>query len=314
MRGELDAIAARFIEKTCGTIENTPNKNWVVRCYVAQTSGLVCGDSSSLPNAGAAEKGHKTQPIHLFVLQPAASRSRSRGSRSKTCATLAIGSAHDFPLAIRARKRHFIAVEIFLSICIGIGLSAACGFRVFVPLFCLSLASHFNVGGLQLAPSFAWLSSMPAMIVFGAATVAEIAAYYIPWVDNFLDTIAVPSAAIAGVIVTAAVVTDIGPLWKWALAIIAGGGIATTTQLATTKARVTSSATTGGLGNPVLATVENVFSTVLSVLAVVWPIVAFVLAIIVAVAAALLIFLAARMFVKIFRRKQPDEEEAVVNA
>jgi hypothetical protein len=202
-------------------------------------------------------------------------------------------------------------VEIFLSICIGIGLAAACGFRVFVPLFCLSLAAHFQAGGLHLSPAFAWISSLPAVFAFGAATVVEIAAYYIPWVDNLLDTIAVPVAAVAGVIVTAAVVTDIDPLWKWTLAVIAGGGMATTTQLATTKARVTSSATTGGLGNPVLATIENVFSTVLSVLAVVWPIVAFVLAIVVAIAAGLLIFFAARMLVKIFRRKQPAEDAAV---
>ncbi|HMJ89615.1 MAG TPA: DUF4126 domain-containing protein [Candidatus Acidoferrum sp.] len=204
-------------------------------------------------------------------------------------------------------------MEIFLSICIGIGLSAACGFRVFVPLFCLSLAAHFQVGNLQLAPSFAWIGSLPAVIAFGVATVLEIGAYYIPWVDNLLDTIAVPMAAVAGIVVTASVVTDISPLWKWTLAVIAGGGIATTTQLATTKARMTSSATTGGLANPVLATVENIFSTVLSVVSVIWPIVALVLAIIVLIASGMLIFFAARMLLKLFRRK-PTDEAATANS
>lgn len=204
-------------------------------------------------------------------------------------------------------------MDIFLSICIGIGLSAACGFRVFVPLFCLSLAAHFNVGGLQLSPGFAWIGSLPAVIAFGVATACEIAAYYVPWVDNLLDTIAVPIAAVAGIVVTASVVTDIGPLWKWTLAVIAGGGMATTTQLATTKARITSSATTGGLGNPIIATVENVFSTVLSVVSVVWPIVALVLAILVLVASGLLIYFAARMLMRIFRRKAETADPATVS-
>ncbi len=203
-------------------------------------------------------------------------------------------------------------MEIFLSICIGIGLSAACGFRVFVPLFCLSIAAHF--GHLNLSPAFAWMASFPAMIAFGVATVAEIAAYYIPWVDNLLDTIAVPMAAVAGIVVTASVITDIDPLWKWTLAVIAGGGVATTTQLATTKARVTSSATTGGLANPVLATIENVFSTVLSVVSVIWPIVALVLAILVLIASGLLIFLAARMLLKIFRRKPNTDDVVAANS
>jgi hypothetical protein len=198
-------------------------------------------------------------------------------------------------------------VEIFLSICVGVGLSAACGFRVFVPLLCLSAATHFQFGGIQLAPAFQWISSTPALIAFGVATVAEIAAYYIPWVDNLLDTIAVPLATVAGIVVTASVVTDINPFIKWTLAIIAGGGIATTTQLATTKARVTSSATTGGLGNPVLATIENGISTVLSVLSVVWPIVAFALAIVVITICVFLLYFAAKLLVKLFRRKPMDE-------
>jgi hypothetical protein len=202
-------------------------------------------------------------------------------------------------------------VEIFLSICIGIGLSAACGFRVFLPLLCVSVAAHFGVAHVKLAPSFAWLASTPAMIIFGAATVAEIAAYYVPWVDNLLDTIAVPLAAIAGIFVTASVVADIDPLWRWTLAIIAGGGIATSTQLATTKARVTSSALTGGLGNPVLATIENVLSSILSVFSVLWPVAALVLVVVVLAASWLLIYFAAKLFLKVFRRQQPQPVTAV---
>jgi hypothetical protein len=196
-------------------------------------------------------------------------------------------------------------VETFLSICIGIGLSAACGFRVFVPLLCLSLAAHFGADHVHLAKSFAWIGSYPAMIAFGVATLVEIVAYYIPWLDNALDAAAVPIATVAGIFLTASVVTDIDPFWRWTLAVIAGGGIAASTQLATTKARVASTATTGGVANPVLSTIEAASSTVLSVLAVIWPIVALVLVIAILVVCWMVIWFVGKRVVKFFRRKTP---------
>lgn len=194
-------------------------------------------------------------------------------------------------------------MEIFLNICIGIGLSAACGFRVFVPLLCLSIAAHFGADHVHLTKSFAWIGSYPAMIAFTVATAVEIVAYYIPWLDNALDSAAVPVATIAGIFVTASVVADIDPFWRWTLAVIAGGGIAASTQLATTKARATSSVTTGGFANPVLATVEAVSSTALSIFAVIWPIVALVLALAILAACWLVIWFVGKRVLKFFRRK-----------
>lgn len=194
-------------------------------------------------------------------------------------------------------------MEIFLSICIGIGLSAACGFRVFVPLLCLSIAAHFGADHVHLTKAFAWLGSYPAMIAFAVATVVEIIAYYVPWLDNALDSAAVPVATIAGIFVTAAVVADIDPFWRWTMAVIAGGGIAASTQLATTKARAASSVTTGGFANPVLATVEAVSSTALSIFAVIWPIVALILALAVLAVCWLVIWFVGKRVLKLFRRK-----------
>ncbi len=194
-------------------------------------------------------------------------------------------------------------METFLSICLGIGLSAACGFRIFVPLLCLSVAAHFGFGNLHLSPAFAWLGSVPAMIAFGVATVMEIAAYYTPWLDNALDSIAVPMATVAGVIVTASVITDIDPFWRWTLAAIAGGGIAASTQIATTKARLASTVATGGLANPVLATVEAASSTVLSVFAVIWPLVALVMVIGLLAVCWMIIWFVGKRLVRLFRRK-----------
>src|SRR5438132_1158159 len=131
-------------------------------------------------------------------------------------------------------------METLLSVCLGIGLSAACGFRVFVPLLAMSIASLS--GHLTLAHGFDWIRSFPALVTFCVATCLEIAGYYIPWVDNLLDTIATPVAIIAGTLVTASVVNDVSPLLRWTLAIIAGGGAAGLAQGTTVVARGASSA------------------------------------------------------------------------
>jgi hypothetical protein len=191
--------------------------------------------------------------------------------------------------------------QTFLSICVGIGLSAACGFRVFVPLLCVSVAAL--TGHLHLDNTFAWVGTMPAAIAFAVATVLEVAGYYIPFVDNLLDSIAVPAATAAGILVAALAMTDVDPFWRWALAIIAGGGLATSTQLATTKVRALSSATTAGIANPFLASIEAVLSSVLSVVSVVWPILALVLVILIVGTCWALIYFFGKRLVGLFRRK-----------
>ncbi len=145
-------------------------------------------------------------------------------------------------------------METLLSICLGIGLSAACGFRVFIPMLIVSIAA--NAGHLTLAKGFEWLASDAAVVSFGLATVLEIAAYYIPWLDNLLDTIASPSAVIAGTVITASVMTDMSPFMRWTLAAITGGGVAAAVQGTTVFARAASTTLTGGLANPILATAE----------------------------------------------------------
>src|SRR5439155_23073700 len=166
-------------------------------------------------------------------------------------------------------------METLLSVCLGIGLSAACGFRVFVPLLVMSIAALS--GHLTLTHGFEWIGSYPALIAFSVASCLEIAGYYIPWVDNLLDTISSPAAIIAGTIITASLVADVSPFMKWTLAIIAGGGAAGLVQGTTVVARGASSAGTGGLANPLVATLELAGSIITSVLAILAPVVVIVL-------------------------------------
>ena len=163
-------------------------------------------------------------------------------------------------------------LDIALSIALGIGLAAAVGLRVFLPLLVTSAAAY--TGHLQLSDNFAWLGSGPALIMLAVAATAEVLAYYIPVVDNALDTVAAPAALVAGTLVSAAVMTDVPPIVKWTTAIIAGGGVAGLTQGVTTALRAKSTALTAGLGNSVIATSEAGGALLLAGLALIAPFVA----------------------------------------
>lgn len=164
-------------------------------------------------------------------------------------------------------------MELFLSIALGIGLSAACGFRIFVPFTVMSAAAMS--GYLHLAPDFAWIGDYPALLTFASATLIEVLAYYIPWVDNLLDALATPAAVVAGTIATASVmVSDMSPMMTWTLALIAGGGTAGIVQAGTTVLRGMSSMATGGLGNFLVATGEFFGAVITSLLTILFPLLA----------------------------------------
>ena len=156
-----------------------------------------------------------------------------------------------------------------LSVLTGIGLAAACGFRVFVPLLALGLAGRAHV--LPLNDSFAVLASLPTLIALGTAAVLEVVAYYVPWLDNALDVAAAPAAVIAGVLASAASITSLPPVLLWGIAIIGGGGAAGLLHGATSLLRLKSSAVTGGVANPVVSTGELVGAVVTSAVALLIP-------------------------------------------
>ena len=170
-----------------------------------------------------------------------------------------------------------------MAISLGIGLSAACGFRVFLPWLILNIAAR--MADIPVSAELAWMTSDTAFAIVAVAALCEVAAYYVPWVDNALDMIASPLAVIAGVLISAAVLADMDPAVKWTLAVIAGGGIAGTVQLTSVALRTGTSLATGGLGNPVVSTAETAGSTFMSLLALTLPVVAVVVVILLLAAA-----------------------------
>ncbi|NND94781.1 MAG: DUF4126 domain-containing protein [Flavobacteriales bacterium] len=166
--------------------------------------------------------------------------------------------------------------NIFFSIALAIGLAAACGFRVFLPLFTVSLLSYMEVDLFGLTEQFNWIGSFPALVTFGGASLLELAAYYIPYIDNLLDSIAIPLAALAGTIISMSTLVELEPVAQWAIALIAGGGVAGLIKGAGAATRLASTATTGGVANPVVSTVETGASLLMILLAIFIPVVAIV--------------------------------------
>lgn len=170
--------------------------------------------------------------------------------------------------------------SILISFFLGIGLAASAGFRVFLPLFALSLAARFT--GFDLNENWAWVGSNAALITLGIATLFEILSYYIPWVDNILDTIAVPLAGIAGTLLMALSMGDINSeILQWGLAIIAGGGTAAAIKGTAASGRLASTVTTAGTGNFIISTTETAAASVLSLTSIFLPIIGFILALVV---------------------------------
>ncbi len=161
--------------------------------------------------------------------------------------------------------------EIITAVALGIGLSASTGFRVFLPLLIAGIAAR--LGFLPLTDSFSWLSGNTALISLGAATLVEIGAYYIPFVDNLLDTVSTPLAVGAGTLLTASVLPVDSELMKWVSGLIIGGGAAAAVQGGTAALRLGSTGTTGGAGNFLVATGENIAAVVTPIVTIIIPIV-----------------------------------------
>src|SRR5262249_38529008 len=163
------------------------------------------------------------------------------------------------------------SVQSLAAIAIGIGLAAATGFRVFLPLLIAGAAARW--GGLPLASGFQWLSSTGALVALGTASVVEVAAYYIPLVDHALDVLARPIAVLAGVLASASAMADIPARFMWPIAIIGGGGVAGLTKTMSALVRAKSGWVTGGFANPLVSTGETAGALVISIAAIVIPLI-----------------------------------------
>jgi hypothetical protein len=170
-----------------------------------------------------------------------------------------------------------VSIDTLLGVAIGLGLAAACGFRVFVPLLVMGAAAH--LGQFDPSPGFAWLATTPALIAFGVATAVEIAAVHVTWLDHLLDVVAAPLAMVAGAVTMAGALGDVSPWLRWSFALIAGGGTAGLFHGVNGLLRVGSTVTTAGFGNPLFASIETGGAFAIAAMAVLVPVLGLLLAV-----------------------------------
>ncbi|MBL9140811.1 MAG: DUF4126 domain-containing protein [Phycisphaerae bacterium] len=171
-------------------------------------------------------------------------------------------------------------MQVFLAVCTGLGLAAACGLRVFLPLFIVAIA--VKAEWISPPDAFDWIGETPALVVFGVASVIEISGFMFPWVDHALDVIAVPLSAVAGAVLMTmpllAVATGdnalIHPAVAWSLGIVAGVATASGVEAASIAGRLSSSVLTIGWLNPIYAVIETVLAFLLVVMSIMVPMLA----------------------------------------
>ena len=138
--------------------------------------------------------------------------------------------------------------------------------------FLLSVWFKLGLMDVDLEGSdFEFLSSDMSLIVMGSASLMEILAYKVPFLDNALDAVATPLAGLAGVTVVAITLQGTDPAIQWAFAIIAGGSTSIGIQSATVAGRGLSSVASLGVANPIFSMVEDIFSLLIVLIALLAP-------------------------------------------
>ena len=159
------------------------------------------------------------------------------------------------------------------GLCMGLALAATCGLRAFLPLFVVSVLSHF--GHIELSEGFEWMSSRLAVVGLGVAVLLEVLADKIPVVDHVLDTVAVVVKPVAAMIAAASVMTELDPMLSTVVGLVLGGTMAQGVHLVKAKLRLLSSALTATVANPFLSIIEDLLALVATIMAFLLPVLLF---------------------------------------
>jgi hypothetical protein len=151
----------------------------------------------------------------------------------------------------------------------GLGLGA--GINAYATLLVFGLLARWQPALFhdEMARFF---SSTPVLIVVGVLYLVEFVADKIPAVDHVWDVVHTVIRPAAGALVAWAAVSDKGiPHGAVILATIIGGGAAFGAHATKATLRAASTATTGGLANPVLSLIEDVFAFASAIVAILLP-------------------------------------------
>ena len=162
------------------------------------------------------------------------------------------------------------AYSLISSIFLAVGLSAACGFRIFIPPLTYGLLYKADL--VQLGEGWDWIGNDWVITVLALSALIEIIGNLVPWIDNLLDVLATPTAIFAGTTLSAISLSEIDPGLKWILSVMSGVLITGGFQLSTITLRGFSSIFTGGLINPIISFIEDIISVGISIAIILFPI------------------------------------------
>ena len=215
--------------------------------------------------------------------------------------------------------------DAIMALVAAIGLSSTAGLRAVATLFAIGVVSDINVNGqplVPLQPNFHVLGSMPMLILLGVLTVVEIVIDKVPGLDHLNDIIQTVVRPVVGAVIVAGTANTLSDKNIW---IAAGTGAVLAFVVHATKSttRVATTATTAGIGNPVVSFLEDLLTVGSIVLVVaakaiailISPILGLILLVVVVVLAFILALLAWRISLAIVRVfKGPKERPAVAGA
>jgi mannitol-specific phosphotransferase system IIBC component len=162
-------------------------------------------------------------------------------------------------------------MDVFTSVLAGFGLSAPAGLNAWLPLLITGLAARLNF--IKLAAPFDMLSNTWVLLIIGLLLTIEVFADKIPAVDTINDVIHTFIRPTAGGILFAAQAGMIGgmdPILGFGLGVLSAGSV----HAVKAASRPLITATTGGLGNPLVSFIEDIVAAVATILALIVPILA----------------------------------------
>lgn len=166
-------------------------------------------------------------------------------------------------------------MEGLLSVFTAFGLSSSAGLNAYVPLLVVALVARFT-DHITLNSPWDALESWWVIGVLVVLLLIELLVDKIPAVDSVNDAIQTFIRPVAGAVLFAAsagVISDAHPVLAMICGLLVAGGVHTVKA----TARPVITATTAGVANPVVSTVEDVLSLAMAVLAILVPILGFLL-------------------------------------
>lgn len=161
-------------------------------------------------------------------------------------------------------------IDAITGLATSFGLSSSAGLNAYLPLLIVALAARFT-DWLKLNEPWSALTNGWIIALLAVLLVVEVVADKIPAVDHANDVIHTFIRPAAGAILFAAssnVVADVHPVLAMACGVVVAGGV----HAVKATARPVVTATTAGVGNPIVSTIEDVVAALIALLSILIPV------------------------------------------